>query len=219
MHHPVNFIVAPPAEQRPRAKVFFRPLLALPHLLLVGGPAVLFVREGYPFGVLGAVAALCAFFDWIAIVVTGSPLRGLDGLKRLYLRWRARTLAYSALLRDEYPPFDDGDYPATLELPAPPMTRDRIKVLLRPFFALPHLVVVMFLSLLGMLALIVAWAVTTITGRMPPSLWRLGRDITAYSLRTEAYLLLIHDEFPPFALSDEPSVMAEPAAERPLTSR
>ncbi|HEY0712063.1 MAG TPA: DUF4389 domain-containing protein [Polyangia bacterium] len=211
MNHPVHFHVEPPLGARPRAKIFFRPLLALPHVLLVGGPAVIFVREGYPFGVLGAFAALCAFFDWIAIVVTGHPLRGLDRYKRLYLRWRARTLSYCAFLRDEYPPFDEATYPATLELPETPTTRDRVKVLLRPIFGLPHMVVLVFLSLVGLVAMFVAWIFTSLTGRMPPSLWRIGRDVTAYALRTEAYLLLIHDEFPPFALGEEPTLTMNPA--------
>jgi hypothetical protein len=215
MSHPVQLHIEPPLGPRSRLKALLRPILALPHILLVGGPAVIFVREGYPFGVLGAVAALCALFDWVAIIATGTPLRGLDRFKRLYLRWRVRTLAYCAFLRDEYPPFDDADYPATVDLPESPESRDRIKVLLRPIFALPHLLILMFLSLVGLLAMFATWVITSLTGRMPPSLWRIGRDVTAYTLRTEAYLLLIHDEFPPFALSDEPPLAVNPASTPP----
>ena len=38
-------------------------------------------------------------------------------------------------------------------------------------------------------------------GEMGENLWRFTRDVMAYALRVEAYALLIHDQFPSFALS------------------
>jgi hypothetical protein len=111
-------------------------------------------------------------------------------------------LAYAAFLRDEYPPFGEGPYPATLELPEAPEVRDRVAVLLRPIYAIPHLLVLGFLLLAWVVVGLLSWLLLVVTGDLPPSFWRFSRDVMAYSLRVEAYLLLLHDEFPPFVLAE-----------------
>jgi hypothetical protein len=200
MYDPVDLEVTQPSEERDRVTVLLRPILALPHALLVGGPVLGLGGGGYRTGAFGLVALLIAFFDWIAILVTGAPIAGLQALKLQYLHWRARVLVYCAFLRDEYPPFGDGAYPATLRLPDPPATRDRAQVALRPLLAIPHLIVLAVLLFVWLLAALYTWAVVVITARHPPALWRFGRDVMRYSLRVEAYLLLVHDQFPSFAI-------------------
>jgi hypothetical protein len=77
------------------------------------------------------------------------------------------------------------------------------------------------LSVMWLVVLVFSWIAVVLTGELRPSLFRLNRDIAAYSLRVEAYLLLIHDEFPPFALATEGGVSgAMPDSERhgPLSS-
>ena len=110
-------------------------------------------------------------------------------------------LVYAAFLRDEYPPFGEGDYPATLELPREPDSRDPAVVALRPLLLIPHLVVMVVLMLAALGTTVCAWLGLALRGRMPDGLWRFNRDIMSYLLRVEAYALLIHDEFPPFALA------------------
>jgi len=137
--HPVRLHVVPSLDERNRLTTAFRCLLAIPHLLLVGGPVALAfiwssrpnadVRVGWGTGgALGAVAAVCALIAWFAIVFTGTAPDGLARLQRFYLRWRVRATAYMALLRDEYPPFGDDAYPADVELPPPVEPRDRLGV-------------------------------------------------------------------------------------------
>jgi hypothetical protein len=206
MNPPVRLIVEPPSSgPRNRLSALLRPILAIPHLLLVGGPALGFLGGGYRFGALGALAFLAAVFDWFAILFGSGPVSGLQSWKRLYLVWRARALAYAAFLRDEYPPFGQGDYPVTLDLPPEPATRDRSAVALRPVLVLPHLLVLMFLVMAWVVVAFVSWIWLVVNGTMPASLWRFTRDVLGYSLRVEAYALLIHDEFPPFALTEAPT--------------
>jgi hypothetical protein len=205
MSEPVDLEVAPPTEPRDRVSILLRPLLALPHALLVGGPVLGLGGGGYRTGAFGLLALLIAFFDWVAILVTGSPLRGLQDLKLRYLRWRARVLAYSAFLRDEYPPFGEGPYPATLVLPEEPASRNRLDVALRPLLAIPHLVVLAVLLLAWLLVAIYTWVALVATGKHPPAAWRFGRDVMRYSLRVESYLLLVHDHFPSFAIFETPA--------------
>ena len=199
MSDAVRYHIEPPGA-RDRWGVLFRPILVIPHAMLVGGP---FVGLGGSLrtGALGLLAITSAFFDWVSILFTGHPIAGLQPFKRLYLNWRARVIAYACLLRDEYPPFGDGDYPARLELPEEPETRDFKSVALRPLLLLPHLIVLFCLLAVTFLVCIGSWASIVFKGEMGENLWRFIRDVMAYALRVEAYGLLIHDQFPSFSLS------------------
>ena len=198
----VRFHVEPPGA-RDRWSVLFRPILIIPHAILVGGPFVGFGGGAYRTGALGLLAITSAILDWFAILFTGRPIAGLQPFKRLYLSWRARVMAYACFLRDEYPPFGDGPYPAWLELPDAPETRDFTSVALRPLLVLPHLVVLFALLLVTLLVCIGSWFLIVFKGSLGMNLWRFTRDVMAYALRVEAYALLIHDRFPSFSLSEE----------------
>ena len=50
----------------------FRPILIIPHAILVGGPSSAGAR--FRTGVLGLVALVCAFLDWFAILFTGRSI-------------------------------------------------------------------------------------------------------------------------------------------------
>ncbi|MDB5102915.1 MAG: hypothetical protein JWP91_604 [Fibrobacteres bacterium] len=203
MNLPVHLHVQTPPLPRNRLTVLFRPILVFPHLLLVGGPAFGIVGLGiFKTGAFGALAWIAAVFDWFAILFAGHSLAGMRPYKRTYLEWRARVLVYAAFLRDEYPPFGEGDgaYPAALHLPPEPFAHDKTSVLLRPFLLLPHLLVLFALVFVWMIAALIAWVWILFTGNMPASLWIFSRDVMAYSLRVEAYGLLLHDLFPSFGL-------------------
>jgi hypothetical protein len=202
MSDAVRFHVEPPGA-RDRWSAAFRPILVVPHAILVGGPFVGFGGGAYRTGALGLLAITSALLDWFAILFTGRPITGLQSLKRLYLGWRARVMAYACLLRDEYPPFGEGTYPAWLELPEEPEARDFKSVLLRPVLLIPHLLVLLCLLAVALLCCIAGWFSIVFKGRLGENLWRFIRDVMAYALRVEAYALLIHDQFPSFGLAGD----------------
>ena len=195
----VHFRVEPlPDSERNRWTALFRPILIIPHALLVGGPFFGVGGGIYRTSAFGFLAMTSAILDWFAILFTGHPIGGLQPFKRLYLGWRARVLAYGCFLRDEYPPFGDGPYPATLDLPEEPATREPWKVGLRLFLLVPHLIVVFALMIAALFVWLASWGWVVVTGRLPDNLWRFNRDVMGYALRVEAYALLIHDRFPSF---------------------
>ena len=209
--YPVALRVSPSLEQRNRLTTAFRCILAIPHLILVGGPVALAfawssrpdadTRVGWGTGgALGAVAAVCAIIAWFAIIFTGAAPDGLARLERFYLRWRVRATAYMALFRDEYPPFGDDSYPAELQLPEPLEPRDRLGVALRPILVIPHLFLVWALGFAWGLTTIVAWFAILFTGRYPRALYDFGLGVFRWTTRVEAYLLLLTDVYPPFTL-------------------
>jgi hypothetical protein len=151
-------------------------------------------------GALAVLAWTIALFDWVAILITGHSLAGLQGTKRFYLQWRARLLAYATFLRDEYPPFGDGPYPASLAIPDEPPARNRATVALRPLMLVPHLVLLALLLVAETVVAFISWLAIIFTGRLGDWLWRFSRDVVGYGLRVEAYALLMHDRYPSFAL-------------------
>ena len=209
--HPVQVRVEPALERRNRLTTAFRLLLALPHLILVGGPIAATLSWGFGGsrdsgfewgmgGVIGAVALVVTIIAWFAILVTGRFPAGLWDLSAFYLRWRVRAVAYTALLRDEYPPFGEGPYPATLELPRPEGPRDRLTVAFRPILAIPQLLAIWMLGIAWAVTSIIAWFAILFTGRYPEGLYRFGAGVMRWNTRVEAYLLLLRDEYPPFSL-------------------
>jgi Domain of unknown function (DUF4389) len=208
----VHFHVEQPVGGRDRWGTVFRPILVVPHAILVGGPLVGFGAGSFRTGALGLVALACAVFDWFAIVFTGHSIEGLRNLKRLYLGWRARFMAYAFFLRDEYPPFGDGPYRAWLELPDEPARHDRKSVALRLLLLFPHLFVLLCLIAVQLFVAIASWFSIAFTRRLNDALWRFTRDVMSYALRVEAYALLMHDQFPSFGLTGE-------AEERVLASQ
>lgn len=209
--HPVQLRVPLQSEPRNRLTVAFRPILALPHLLLVGGPVAVVLtcsssgdghveRSWGAGGALGAVAAVCALIAWFAIVFTGRSPAGLARLSRFYLRWRVRATTYVALFRDEYPPFGDEPYPAELELPVAVEPRERLGVAFRPILVVPHLIAIWALGFAWAITTIVAWFAILFTGRYPRALGAFGLGVFRWTTRVEAYLLLLVDEYPPFTL-------------------
>ena len=186
-------------------------ILALPHLLLVGGPIAGVVSWTWTprgsqseislgGGALGAVAGVATIVAWFAIVFTGQYPRGLWELIAYYLRWRVRAVAYVALLRDEYPPFGEGSYPVTAELQRPATTRNRLTVAFRLILCIPQLILVWALGVAWGLTTVVAWFSILLTGSYPEPLYNFGVGVLRWTTRVEAYLLLLHDEYPPFSL-------------------
>ena len=215
--HPVTYFVTPQLDGRNRLTTFFRWLLIIPQALLVGGVGAIGVSGvslvaqvagadagnylGFGgSGVLGMLAGVVAVISWFAIVFTGSQPRGLWDLVAMYLRWKSKVMAYGALLRDEYPPFGEGDYPVQFGLGEFPETRDRVTVGFRILLVIPHWIILFFLSIAWVITAIIGWLAIMFTGRYPEGLYHFAVGFLRWSIRLEAYFLLIHDEYPPFSL-------------------
>jgi hypothetical protein len=209
--YPVTIAVQPALDGRNRLTAAFRFFLAIPHLILVGGPiavvsSICWSTDGGADlgfgsgGLLSAVAFFIALFSWFAILFTARHPEGLWNLAAWYLRWRVRAVAYMTLLRDEYPPFGEGAYPVGLGLEMPDAPRDRLTVFFRFFLALPHVIVLWCLSLLWALTTAIAWLMILGTGRYPEALYGFAIGVLSWSVRVEAYVLLLRDEYPPFSL-------------------
>lgn len=211
VEYPVEVRVKPQLEGRDRLTTFFRFFLALPHMILVGAPVASVATWSYTSegggwevgssgGLVGAVIAFVVLFAWVYLLVVARTPDRLWKASAWYLRWRVKAIAYMTLLRDEYPPFGEGEYPAGLEVSKPEGPRSRLAVFFRLFLAIPHYFVLAFLGLAWSFVTALAWAVILFTGRYPKQLYGFALGVLAWTTRVEAYVLLLRDEYPPFTL-------------------
>jgi hypothetical protein len=196
--YPVVVTVTTQTAPRDRLTTALRPILAIPHAILAG-PVYWSSRTG-GVGLLGAAAYVMAIVSWFTLLIKGEQLKGIREFSLYYLRWRTRALAYMALFVDPYPPFGDQAYPATIEVREPAQPRDSATIAVRLILVLPHAVLLCFLLIAWLVTTIVAWFSILFTRSYPPSLYEFGLGVMRWGLRVEAYLLLLVDEYPPFAL-------------------
>jgi uncharacterized protein DUF4389 len=205
MTYPVTVVVEPQLRQRNRLTVGLRLILAIPHAILVG-PVFGGFRTGDVAsraggtGLLSAAAYVMAIVSWFTILINGEHIKGIRDFSLYYLRWRTRAMAYMALFVDPYPPFGDGPYPASIEVIDPQLPRDRASVAVRLLLVIPHIVLLFFLLIGWLVTSVIAWFAILFTDEYPPSLYQFGAGVMRWALRVEAYMLLLVDEYPPFAL-------------------
>lgn len=209
MAYPVNVLVTPPGGERNRLTCAFRLVLAIPHLILVGGVGVslAFLDSGNGLlslsghdGLLGGVAIILAIVSWFTIVLGGDHIVAIRQFTVFVMRWRTRAIAYTMLLVDPYPPFGEAPYPAVYDLVEPQNPRNRASVGFRLILAIPQLIALVFVMLAWWIVSIVAWVAILITGRYPPGMYGFSVGCLRWLLRVESYMLLLVDEYPPFSL-------------------
>lgn len=215
--YPVNVQVEPAMTGRNRLTTAFRLILAIPHLFLAGvlsgssisggnnrdgsGDVADAIISILTIGILGIAAFFMAILSWFAILFTGRHPKSFWEFEHWVLRWQARVSAYVYLLRDEYPPFGEGDYPAQMEVTNPDGPRNRVTVFFRFFMLIPHIVVLFFLNIALAVTTIIAWFAILFTGAYPQGLYEFGVNVFRWQARVAAYGFLLRDEYPPFALS------------------
>jgi hypothetical protein len=201
--YPVTLAVDYP-EQQSRWKTLLRLFLAIPVLLffvVLGGG---FWTPQWPGGrpatySVGAAGAVVLAM-WITIVLRARIPHWLFDFEVALLRWEIRACSYFALLTDTYPPFE-GDYPVQFEVQYPKRLT-RWKVLIwKAITSIPHMIILLFLSIGALFVVIAAWFAILFTGRFPRSLHSYVAGVMRWGARVEAYFLSLTDEYPPFSLS------------------
>ncbi len=119
-------------------------------------------------------------------------------------KFSTRVGAYLALLRDEYPSTDE-EQAVHIEIPYPDAKKDlnRWLPLVKWLLAIPHYIVLFFLGIAAIFVVIIAWFAILFTGRYPKGLFDFVVGVMRWSLRVDAYaILLTTDEYPPFTLNE-----------------
>jgi hypothetical protein len=118
-------------------------------------------------------------------------------------RFEARVGAYAALLTDLYPSTVD-EQSVHLEIDYPDVETDlnRWMPIFKWFLAIPHYVVLAFLSVAAFFAVFIAWFAILFTGEYPRALFDYVVGVARWWLRVNAYaFMLVTDQYPPFSLT------------------
>ncbi len=201
-------------DQLDRLSTFFRLIWAIPILIILslvsgGGQTetVEAVREGGEIvrtvrtAGSGIAAQLTVATALMLIVRKRYPRWWFDFQLEL-ARFGNRVGAYMALLTDDYPSTVeeqsvhlDVDYP-NVELELNPWL-----ALVKWLLAIPHYVVLAFLTVGSVFAIIIAWFAILFTGRYPRPLFDFVVGVGRWWMRVAAYaFLLVTDKYPPFSL-------------------
>lgn len=181
--HPVHLVGDADDLRFSRVTVFFRLLLAIPHIVWLA--------------LWGVLAFFAAIAMWFATLFTGTPPAGLHRFLSRYVRQSLHVSAFLYLAANPFPGFvgEEGRYPLDLALPGP-ARQNRWKTGFRIFLAIPALCVNSALGWGLAVAAVLTWFVAMATGAAP---WGL-RNFSAYALRYEsqvnAYVLLITEAYP-----------------------
>ena len=180
--HPVRVTVTDTLH-RARSLVFFRFLLALPHLVWV---------------VLWTIAVVIVSFPaWVIALVTGRVPLPLWRFLAAYVRYRAHLDAFLYVVGGPFPGFvgAPGSYPVDVTTD-PPGRQRRLLTLFRAALALPALL--LSSAYVGVLLVIavLGWFASLATGRMPGGMRDLGAAGIRYNAQMSAFLLLVTDRYP-----------------------
>jgi hypothetical protein len=131
-------------------------------------------------------------------------------------RFGTRVGAYLALLTDEYPSTVE-EQRVHLDLDYPDAQRDlnRWLPLVKWLLAIPHYVVLFFLTIASVVAVVIAWFAILFTGRYPRGIFDFVEGVIRWHNRVVGYaFVLVTDRYPPFSFgqSTPPAPPARPEA-------
>ena len=150
----------------------------------------------------GGLAGGLAIATALMIIVRQRYPRWWFDFARELTRFGYRVGAYLVLLTDQYPSTVE-EQAVHLELDYPEVQQDlnRWLPLVKWLLAIPHYIVLAFLSIGAVFAVIGAWFAILATGSYPRGLFDFVLGVGRWGLRVNAYaFLLVTDHYPPFSL-------------------
>ena len=187
--YPVNLKIEY-SEKSNKSTALFRLVLIIPIILILA------IISSYAEALSLAVGLLILFrekypkwwFDWNVGIT----------------KFTYRIVAYGLLMRDEYPSTDD-EQAVKVDIPYPDVKKDlnRWMPLVKWILAIPHIIVLIFIFIAVVFCSVFAWFAILLTGRYPKVIFDFVEGFLRWSLRVNAYMLLLTtDEYPPFRLRE-----------------
>ena len=206
--HVVHLVRDPEDLRLSRLTVFFRLLLAIPHIIWLW---------------LWAIAVFfTVIVQWFITLFGGTPAAGLHRFLSKFVRQALHVYAYITLAANLFPGFagETGVYPIDLVLPEPGR-QNRWKTGFRLVLVVPASIVSSALSGALFAAAVLTWFVALARGSATPGLRNLSAYALRYGAQVNAYILLLTDAYPhasPLEGVPEPQLALEitPDAPQPV---
>lgn len=93
-------------------------------------------------------------------------------------------------------------YPVTFEADGP-APQNRLSVFFRLILAIPHFIILYFLRIALQVVTLIAWFAILFTGKYPAGMLRFAVGCTRWNTLVNAYVMLLTDRYPPFALDQD----------------
>lgn len=199
--YPVRFEAEYP-EQLGRLSSAFRIILYIPvaiFLALVGGQAASYSDFGDATSVSLAGGGGIVLAIWAAVIVRQYVPHWLFDFQVALMRFEARATGYLALLTDEFPAFE-GEYPISFDVRYPDKLNRWKVAIWKIITSIPHFIILFFLYVAAFVVVMIAWFAILFTGRYPHGLHTFVAGVFRWSLRVQAYIFSLTDEYPPFSL-------------------
>jgi hypothetical protein len=179
--HPVQLRVEDDLR-RSRLTVFFRLLLALPHIVWL---------------LLWTIAAIvAAIAGWFAMLARGHLPAPLHRFLSAYVRYQMHVNSFTFLVANPFPGFvGKPGYPVEIQLPDV-QSQNRWTVGFRIFLAVPAILVASGVGNLLYACAFLGWFVSLAHGRMPQGLRDAGAYALRYSAQQWAYVMLVTGSYP-----------------------
>jgi hypothetical protein len=93
-------------------------------------------------------------------------------------------------------------FPFGLEVDGP-VPQNRLSVLLRIIYVIPHLIVVAILGIVAYVIHFISWFIILFTGSYPAGMLNFQVNFLHWITRMSGYLYLLTDKYPPFAMGSD----------------
>jgi len=191
-----------------RWTTFFRPILAIPWLIVAVFWGILFI--------------FTHFFSWIAIIVLGRYPEWLFNFNSGVVRFGVRTFAWVYLQTDEWPPFglsEDPSYPIRVNIAPRAERQSRLKALFRLILAVPMLIVSYAVNYMHLWLAVIAWLTIVFRGYQPEGVNNALTFVNGFYARLYGYIAFLTDDYPPIGAErgagQAPAVATPPAPPAP----
>lgn len=201
--YPVRFDVDYPDHHLNRLTTAFRPIVAIPIVIVIGTLSGMTLNQNYgrPGFTLASGGGVLFLGLVLLILFRRKYPRWWFDWNLNFLRFSNRITAYLALLGDRYPSTDE-EQAVHLDFAYPDAHRlNRWLPLVKWFLAIPHYVLLWFLWIAAVVVVVVAWFAILFTGTYPRGLFDFVVGVMRWTNRVTAYAVaLVTDEYPPFSL-------------------
>jgi hypothetical protein len=200
MSNQVTTTIAIDLENRNRATVFWRGILVFPVWIFVASfsPAAFSEDSAMAIGVAGFVLLP----TFLALVFRGIYPSYVLSFNHAMTELETRLFAYVLLLNDDYPSIERNPRVAVLFPDVEGGAKlNRGLPLVKWLLAIPLYIVGAFYLILTIIATVLAWALTSLTGKYPEWAAEIVLGTIAYWNRVQGYAwLLVTDEYPTLSL-------------------
>jgi hypothetical protein len=203
--YPVRFAVDYPDRQLDRLSTLLRIFFAIPILILSSTLSttswdINWETDASSAGAVGG--GLLVVPPLLMILFRQKYPRWWFDFNLELMRFSNRIGIYMALMDDHYPATDE-EQSVHLDVAYPDVPRDltRWMPLVKWLLAIPHYIVLFFLTFAAIFGVIFAWFAILFTGRYPRWIFDFVEGVTRWGNRVAAYaFMLATDEYPPFSL-------------------